>query len=208
MKKKFIFCFGALAILLLYYSSFALKEPSIKNEELITSLPKNGKRVINSFNIKKRRDILELANNYIEKNRLSLGIREYHKLSPTLYRSPLGTSIKYSVYQDELPIIGFEFLLDFDDKNNLISLKKRYFPVEKVEFRVPLSDEQLEFIFNQNGLKKENSHVSYVLVPKGEELELAISFSGRLLKNNQKTNLLISVNSGKILFRTFPRKEF
>lgn len=207
--KKILF-FSVIIIIFIFFfhkTSRTSKKETFKNTPMSVILSRSSENQI-SKNSRKLDSIIDMANNYIENNKSALGIREYHKLIPTLYRSPINTTVKYYVYQDELPIVGFEFLLNFNESGQLTSIKKNYFGAEKVDFKMPINEGILESLYVQHGLKKENSHISYVLIPRGDKLELAVAVSGELLDDNKKVNLLISVNDGFKISRTFPRKEF
>ncbi len=71
------------------------------------------------------------ANAYVTLHRDALGIQSHHQLKPEEYRSPLGSAVKYSVYQGKHLVMGLQLEIFVNKKGSVSRVSNGYRPVEE-----------------------------------------------------------------------------
>jgi len=79
---------------------------------------------------------LEEANAYLSAHRAEWHIQKYHELRPRLTTTPLGSTIRYDVFQSGVPVLGIPIILHVD-LTGKINADLYYRPIGEVNISNP-----------------------------------------------------------------------
>lgn len=155
----------------------------------------------------------EAADKFIEQKRREWGVREYHELRPTTFENPLGTKVKYSAFQDGLPIIGSEITVDVTKDREVSVSENNYQPLKKADLSQPTMD--YETILEKSPSKYKMdlsvsagvSKIIYV-APGSDEPELSYVMAVKENGTGPTENLVFRATDGQVLGRQPGRSEF
>ena len=155
----------------------------------------------------------EAAEKYVAEKRQSWGVREYHELRPTTFESPLGTKVKYSAYQDGLPIVGSEITVDVTKDREVSVSDNNYQPLKKADLTQPTLDYETILEKSPSKYKMDlsvSAGVSKVIYvpPGGDEPELSYVMAVKENGTGPTENLVFRATDGQVLGRQSPRSEF
>ncbi len=156
----------------------------------------------------------EAAEKYLAEKRREWGVRDYHELRAQTYESPLGTKVKYSAFQDGLPIIGSEIVLEVTKDTKDVSVAENsYQPLEKVDTRQRTLDYGVILEKNPGRYKIDltvTTGVSKVLfvAPGSDRPELSYVMAVKENGNGPTENLVFRATDGMVLGRQTARSEF
>lgn len=157
----------------------------------------------------------EVAERYVDLHREVWGLKEYHRLHPTVFRTPLGTRINYAVYQGQVPILGMEVRIQIDRFLKVAKVENEYRPLARIDIpeNLPkveeLVDRHLDEVFELD--RRAGVSDAPVLVPVRGSDEPVLAF---VIPAKEKTNrrrpvqLLLRADDGQILRRSVSRAEF
>lgn len=156
--KGFIFIFGfGIAVLLIFtvfQELFTVESPT----QLTVLAPRFEERKPIIYAIPQPRDIepyrayqprtnhgrtaLEVAQSYLKAHREELKIQPYHDLRPVEFKTPLGTTVKFTTFQDNLPLLGLEISVQVTNELTIADVQVSYRPVKVANLKVPLMSPQ------------------------------------------------------------------
>jgi len=141
------------------------------------------------------------------------GIQSYHEIQTESFDSPMGKTRIYSFSQDGVPIIGMTIRLKEQADGSLIEEENTYRAISRVPIHrgnLEAKAEQLKTNDGRYDLTGLTPDSIVILVRDGlEEGELAFATSAvDKARPGVPTQLLIRSDDGKILRKSFGRKEF
>lgn len=151
------------------------------------------------------------AEQYLEERKKSWGVQDYHELKATVYESPTGQSVKYQVYQDNLPIVGMEIALEFNPDHSVRTIENGYRPLRRVDLTQPTLSQD-EVIKAQGGRytldETSTAGVASVLyLPSGSDVpELSYVMPVREA-DGRSAQLVFRAADGQVLGRQTSRAE-
>ncbi len=155
----------------------------------------------------------EAAQSFLEEKKREWGIREYHELRPTTYETPLSTKVKYSAYQDGLPIIGSEIMLEVNQDRKVSVMENNYVPLKKADlnqatltYQTILDKSPAKYQLD-NTMATGVSRILYV-VPGSDEPEMSYVMAVKESGTGPTENLVFRAADGMVLGRQVPRSEF
>lgn len=83
------------------------------------------------------RTSLEVARNFVELHRAEWKLQSHHELVPEVYRSPLGSRVKFAIVQDGIPIIGLALEVRMNRNLEVVGFENEYKPLEKADLSSP-----------------------------------------------------------------------
>jgi len=152
----------------------------------------------------------EAAEMYLQEKKGEWGVREYHELRPVTYETPMGTKVKYSAFQDGLPILGSEITLEVTTDREVTVADSSYLPIKKADVSQPVLnfDQILEKTGKQLDLTATNGVSKLLFVPPGSD-EPELSYSMAVKEGSGPTeNVIFRASDGMVLGRQTPRVEF
>ena len=161
----------------------------------------------------------EVADNYLKKHRETFNIQPFHAPRSEVFRSPIGSKVRYTFTQSGLPIIGMEIQIRMDSNLVVEKVTNNYRPLKKVDLESldSLSQETMREIAESNqyeedlgGAKREYNRV---LVPVSgsdtPEVAFVAPVKERLPGNRTRpVQLLLRASDGQVLKKSFSRAEF
>ncbi len=156
---------------------------------------------------------VQVANNYLKEHRDQFQIQSYHELRPVPIATASGTTVKYSVYQDKLPIIGLGIEIKIAKDFSVEGLENNYRPVQAADLSntgIPLK-KILERV-SQRYIAEETSvaHASSILyldsVSAAPELVYVVSLKENLGKG-RNLQVLFRASDGLILGKSLAVKK-
>ncbi len=121
--------------------------------------------------------ISDAANTYFQQHKSQWNVQDYHELRPTVIATPMGGKVRYSAFQDGLPILGLEIALDVDPTHQVSGVQSTYAPVKRADLGAPVLSQ--EEVLQRNGRyaldEVSTSGITRVLyvLPGSDEPELA-----------------------------------
>lgn len=76
---------------------------------------------------------VQFAEQYLLKHSKELDLKPYHQFKPIELRSPIVNTVKFSVSQDGIPIIGISLTFRFDPNGRLLQIDNQYRGLEKAD---------------------------------------------------------------------------
>ena len=156
---------------------------------------------------------LAAAQDLMKENRSRWGVQDFHELRPVVTEGPMGSRVKYSVYQDGLPIVGMEILVELDESHGVLNVENGYQSVRKVDVTQPgLSSEEA---IARNSPRYEMDPVSTAGVSTilfygsgMDEPELSYVVPVRERDGGASAQIIFRASDGQVLGRQNSRSEF
>ncbi|MFM8270476.1 MAG: hypothetical protein ACKN9V_09840 [Pseudomonadota bacterium] len=141
------------------------------------------------------------------------GIQEYHQAQLESFDSPLGKTLVYSFSQDGIPILGMNIRLKEQPDGSLIEEENTYRPISRVPMNRVALEQQAAKLKESQGrfdLTGVSTDSLVIIVREGmQEGELSFTTSAfDKMGAGGLTQLVIRSDDGKILQKSFGRKEF
>lgn len=162
----------------------------------------------------KSRTALEVADDYIEAKRKEWGIREHHDLVASVFKTPIGARVKYSVFQEGIPIVGLEIRIRLGRDLSIQAVNNKYVPLEKAQIKSHdfLTGREVLENWQSSLLRPDKTHsrkLDKVLVylAGNESPELAFVVPGRD-RMNRAVQILLRARDGQTLMTSYSRAEF
>lgn len=161
-------------------------------------------------------DSLLTANEYIELNRKALGIQKHHDLKPLIYSNPLGTNVKYTVFQDNIPVVGMGLLVRVGRDNSVLGIEHDYRPLEKADTAPSQKLSPDEIISQANNryalADKDLNSIPIILYAAPNSTKPQLAYVMRVVDQNASKprvlQIVFRVEDGQILARSQARAEF
>lgn len=157
----------------------------------------------------------EVAKAYIDLHRSEWGIKNYHRLHPTVFRTPMGTRINYAVYQDQIPIIGLGVRIHVDRNLRVKEVENEYRPLSRVDVPddLPKPRDLAAKTFEDYYDVDEGAGLSEapVLVPVNGSDKPVVAFvipARERTRRRRPVQLLLRADDGQVLRRSVSREEF
>lgn len=151
-----------------------------------------------------------VADTYVSDHRASWGVREYHELRGEEFPGPLGTEVRYKVYQDGLEVMGLELRVEVDANGSVTETGNNYLPMARADLSQPelAPDEAIRRSGVADGdVASAAMSARRVLFagPGAEEPELGFAVS---LDNdpNGPSSAIVRASDGQPLARNFARR--
>lgn len=155
---------------------------------------------------------LEVTRKYLDDHREELQLQEHHALKPEEYRSPLGSSVRYQVYQEGLPVIGVSIGFRLDRNLRIVEVENEYRPLEKADLNEPamppaqLAEEAAErygLVADAAGV--DSGRVLYAH-PASLKPQVAVTVPMKEpTKHGRGVLMLLRASDGQLLQRTYSR---
>jgi hypothetical protein len=153
----------------------------------------------------------EIAHRYVETNREAWGIQPHHDLRAEVLENPLGTQVRYKVFQGEYELIGMEIQLRVTRGLEVKNVEMQYRPVGEADLNQPvLAPEQIESTI-ENRFEKVAEGVAPVLyVPRDGSVPVpAFAMTVKRKTGSQASvQAIFRASDGQVLDLTVPRAEF
>lgn len=154
------------------------------------------------------------ADDYIEANRDQWGVQAYHELHlDNQFASPLGTVVKYKIYQGEFPIHGMDVEVRVGSDGRVQDAAVHYTPVAEVDLQQPrMSVDDITYLISnrfERGAGDAGTPVIFVPSTAGSAPELGIALSVvRKGSSEVPAQAIFRASDGQILDLTVARAEF
>ncbi|NBT58440.1 hypothetical protein EBT16_06615 [bacterium] len=142
-----------------------------------------------------------------------LKIQEHHEVQRESFDSPLGKTIVYSFSQGGIPILGMAIRMRQESNGTLVEEENTYRPIPPIPVNRQVLEEQANLI-KENSSRYDLSSLSpeslVILVREGiDGGELAFTATSTdKLRSNHPVQVVVRADDGKILRKSFSRKEF
>lgn len=156
---------------------------------------------------------LDVAKNFLEAHRAEWGLQPYHDFRPVEFSNPLGTKVKFSVYQSGVPIVDMGIQIEIGRDLSVKGVQNNYRPLAKADLSLRnLSAQQLmdrnQGRFELDGPTSSLSPVLFARPGKAEpEVAYLIPVRDRR-KNSASVQVLFRASDGQVLGKSFDRVEF
>lgn len=157
--------------------------------------------------------VIRAAQNYLLKHKDELNLQDHHHLRPQVFSSPLGSTVRFDVYQDGLPLLGAYIDVEMDADRQISSMTSHYEPYERVETETKevLSMEEIRTKLPVRYGSLAGEAPSLMLLPSGAgsnvELVYVMRFSDKE-QNGRPVQILFRATDGQILRKSMARTEF
>jgi len=151
-----------------------------------------------------------VADNYVAERRSSWGVREYHELRGEEYPGPMGTEVRYKVYQDGLEVMGLELRVEVDSAGATAETGNNYLPMGRADLSQPelAPDEAVR----RSGIVEETDVASAamsahrVLFAGSGSDEPEVGFSVSFDGDTGASSAIVRAADGQPLARNFARR--
>jgi hypothetical protein len=147
------------------------------------------------------------AERYLNERREEWKVRSYHEMHAQVFVTPLGATVKFTPFQDNLPVVGMDLELSVDRQLKVSLANSSYRPVPRVETRPEISvEEAMEKISDQFTAEGEGHGATPVIfLPAGmENAELAYVVQARD-KNKRSANVTLRANDARVISVEYAR---
>jgi hypothetical protein len=156
---------------------------------------------------------LEVAKNYLEAHRQEWNLQSYHDFRPVEFHTPLGSKVKFSVYQGEVPVVDMGIQIEIGRDLSVLAVQNGYQPIAKADFseRRLNADQILQKNsdrYDAEGPVKLSQPVLFVR-PGSREGELAYLVPVHdKAEAHRALQILFRASDGQVLTKAFSRSEF
>lgn len=157
---------------------------------------------------------LQVAEQYFNAHREEWKLQPHHEFRPVEFKTPLGTKIKYSTYQDGVPVLNLDISLQIERDNSVGAVENKYIPIEKAELKkkemkveelLPLVSERYTSVEEPKTL----TTPVIVVVPGSTSPQVAYLLSVKdKARKEGPVEILFRASDGQVLGKNKPRSEF
>lgn len=156
---------------------------------------------------------LEIAGAYLDAHREAWNIQPYHQMKPELVENPLGSLVKFAVYQGETPVMGMQIQVRIGLRGEIQDVLSDYKPIPEADLNQPMlrADEILAGVSNRFEAVAEGvPAVPVIYVAPGDSgpvaaLAMTVRKAG---SGEQPVQAIFRASDGQILDLTMARAEF
>lgn len=182
-----------------------------KNSQLAVPTIQLPVRTITST--KSEKSPIEVADAYLKEHRELWKVQAFHELRPVEFRTPLGTKVKYSVFQNNIPIVDMGIEIQIDRTMNVTDVLNNYRPLEKASATRPALTMEEIVGRNADRYELEASNIQsppvYFARPGNSSPELAYLVSVKdKLQDSRPVQILFRASDGQVLSKSVARAEF
>jgi hypothetical protein len=192
------------------------REPSSHPKNAEASVPaqtkslKQGRSVSHAFGAgSESGSAVNAANTYLALHREELGIQSYHQLKPEEHVSPLGTAVKYLVYQGSHLVMGLTLEIFVNRKGAVSRVVNGYRPIEEASEQA-WNQPVREFVDGLTKFEAESTPVPLFYVPESSSVVKAEAAYAVEVKNKltQETHQgIFRASDGQVLALSKGRGE-
>lgn len=191
-------------------SPLAQKEKAI--QLALPSVPLNF-RSLTSVVATAKKSPLEVANAYLEAHKSLWKIQQHHQLRPVEFRTPLGSKVKYSVFQGNIPVLEMGIEIQLDRNLNVTQVQNSYRPIAEVNLKTPAltAAEVVEKNGDRYQLEEESSILSPVLYSRLGDAAPELAYVVSVKEKGQESHsfqILFRASDGQVLSKSIARTEF
>ena len=151
------------------------------------------------------------ADDFVAERRSSWGIRDYHELRGEEYPGPMGTEVRYKVFQDGLEVVGLEVRVEVDSMGSVSETGNNYAPMGRADLSQPelAPDEALRRsgIVAENDVPSAAMNARRVLFVGSGADEPEVSFSFSLDGDpDSPSAMIVRASDGQPLARNYARR--
>ncbi|MCB0416361.1 MAG: hypothetical protein KDD39_01845 [Bdellovibrionales bacterium] len=162
---------------------------------------------------------LEVAQDFLKKNKEILKLRDYHELRPQVMQAPIRTTVRYSVYENGFPVVGLDLSIQMDRYMNLVRVINNYRPLKPSDFSQlntirPQSAASLlpvRYHVEASSLRKNEPILYATTTTKRAELSYVLDVVDRAPMGNRANSpkqIVVRASDGQVLRTSLPRREF
>jgi hypothetical protein len=156
---------------------------------------------------------IEVATEYLEEHREEWNLQPYHDFRAVEFHTPLGTKVKFSVYQSDVPIVEMGIQMEIGRDLTVLNVQNKYQPIAKAD--IDLRGLDAEQILGKNSGRYEADGESKLPPPvlfvrpgsRQPELAYLLSVKDRGL-DSRPVQILFRASDGQVLAKTLSRSEF
>lgn len=166
------------------------------------------------------RTALEVTRNYIDLHRDEWKIQSHHELVGEEFQSPLGSRVRYSIYQEGLPVFGLGIAFRLNPDLQILEVENEYRPLEKADLQGPqlgvteiVQDASKRYRFVADG-NLANSTAKVLFAHPAEStpsLAIVIPMKESVTEKGKRSRgfqMMFRARDGQLLQRTASRAEF
>jgi hypothetical protein len=154
----------------------------------------------------------ESAREYLEAHREEWGLKAYHEFRPVEYRTPLGSYIKFSVFENGIPILNLDIEMELDKSLKVTTVKNNYRDISRTVAReaLPFTDIVKRVEAEYQTLTQDETQRPVLFVGEMSATpELAYVLDAKEKNGARRpVQLVIRASDGTILTQSFSRTEF
>jgi hypothetical protein len=158
--------------------------------------------------------VRRVADDYIDTHREEWGIQAHHDLRyDYTYANPLGTLVKYKVYQGDFVVQGMDVEIRLDREGGVKDAAVHYVPAKEVDLNAPaLSAEEIVDSVGDRfeSVPGQTANTPLIFTPSAPNSQpvLAIAMTVRRKGGNEPVQAIFRASDGQILDLTVARGEF
>jgi len=152
---------------------------------------------------------LEAARIYIEAHRAEWKLQPHHQLRVEESRNPLGTKLRFAVYQGKYPVLGAQIQMRVDGTNRVREVHNGYTPVPAVDVESSFAGKSLGAKLADGSVVVNGSPAAQVIYvsPGSSEGIAALAVTVRTAEGLER-QALVRASDGQVLNLSVPRSEF
>jgi hypothetical protein len=160
-------------------------------------------------------DVKQIADEHVEAHREEWGIQAHHDLRMSYtYAGPLGSVVKYKVYQGDLALTGMDVEVRVGNDRTVKGVQVHYFPAKEVDLSAPALSEQ-EIVdsvadrFEQVPGQSASTQMLFMPSAPGSQAVLAVAMTVRRkgAETSEPVQAIFRASDGQILDLTVARSE-
>lgn len=156
---------------------------------------------------------LEIARSYLKSHREDLKIQPYHDLRPVEFKTPLGTTVIFTVFQDNLPLLNIEMSVQVTKELTIADVRGNYRPVKRANVNTPRMSpqevlERIAYRYDPEPSSVAGATSVIYVHPESDKPELAyvLAVKDRGRKSNSVVQAIIRATDGQLLGRSVARE--
>lgn len=157
---------------------------------------------------------IDAAQAYLLEHKGEFNLQEHHDFRPHVFTNPLGSTVRFDVFQDGLPLLGAYIDVEMDANRDISSVTSHYEPYPRVDTanKEVLSMEEIRVKMPERYGSIAGEAPSLMLLPGvagGGELELVyvMRFADKEM-NGRPVQILFRATDGQMLRKSVARAEF
>ncbi len=153
----------------------------------------------------------EIAHRFVETNRELWGVQPHHELRAEIAENPLGTLVRYKVFQGDYELIGMEIQLRVTRALEVKDVQMQYRPVAEADLGQPvMAMDQMESTIESRFEKVAEAVAPVLYVPRDGSVPVpAFAMTVRRKTGSQASvQAIFRASDGQVLDLTVPRAEF
>jgi hypothetical protein len=155
---------------------------------------------------------IEIARLYLEEHRKQWKLQDHHQFVPQESMSPLGSRVRFGIYQDGIQVLGMGIELMVKSTGEVREISNDYVPLHRWTGDVKdfVSEDSISAKLKDSYELDSSVPISRALVPVpvSHDVEAVLVVSAKKIGRSETQTLLVRASDGQILNKAVPRKEF